>query len=1108
MFVCVVRVGAVAEQYGGGFAADQFSSISINGQSTISGNTAVSVRSSSRRLSPPGPNPYLLKYMTCTCTRVHICHMLCLACGLVCVRVEQDGGGIYARSSHVRISEQTTLSRNLAREGGGVWFDGTADYQSYEVSQHDQATIDYVQILHIDGATFEANVARIRGQALQASGFVKRDSLLSNYTLRLHSNMASTLSIGPPGLTFRCPLGQWMPTTGATTFSTLVPGDCAHSCPLSTYGDRHDLTSADQCVACPFGHYCDMPGLAIHDARPCPVGTHLPVEGGRSPGACARCSPGSFSAHPANGNESCMPCPAGSLSEEAGAGSCSACPDGGFCPLLGASSARQTFQACPTGTYNPITGASSIDSCIECPRGTANPIPGSSNSTVCKACLPGSFAESTGQATCNVCEAGSFQAASNATACIACKPGNYCPEGSVAPIACSPGSYSSKKNLATPEECDVCQSGYWCSGGSQIPCLEGFFNSATGSTNETACERCPPRSTTVGVASTSRDSCVCDPGLYLDTISRACVPCQFGTTCPGVGTTVATLTIMPGYYRLSNASADVRRCPDASANCSDAPECHQTTSGCRSTGTATSDGCQESLTGVYCRICSRQPDGLRVYYSAASGQQVAQCKGCYDSARDTILIAFGVIVASVIAVLIIVLIYRSCLADCLGEHHQKQLSDAWRKFTPHVKLKILISFYVIATKIDIVYEVVLPPEVKRILSVFALIVSFGFTGVNSVLECLDMRGYVPTLTFYMVAPAAVALLVLLVGWARIRCCTRSATTPTALLEWAAPYLLQLLFLVYPQVTTIAFDAFSCYPFTDSQWLKADVSIQCFTPQHNFAKALAWVAITIYPLGLLMLNATLLFLAREAITTQRPTKLSRCIGFLHNEYELYFFWWEIIEMLRRFVLVGMMVLAQGSMMQLILGILTSAAFMLFQVQASPYKELTDDLLASSATFTLVVMFTCATAFKYAELTGLEGLWPILTHEQRQLYIPNDAILTLFMLACSLGALILSALIFLVQLSAEGARLRREARVSKARRLRWLKNDKEVELATVQEGFYHIFLSQCVRCSCRRDCLPTLDMRCSLCQRLLCPPLSTVCGVQGKIRCALCASDCLR
>ena len=54
-----------------------------------------------------------------------------------------------------------------------------------------------------------------------------------------------------------------------------------------------------------------------------------------------------------------------------------------------------------------------------------------------------------------------------------------------------------------------------------------------------------------------------------------------------------------------------------------------------------------------------------------------------------------------------------------------------------------------------------------------------------------------------------------------------------------------------------------------------------------------------------------------------------------------FWWEIVEMLRKLLLVGIMVVvASGTTLQIVLGTLFAAIFMLFQVQASPYKEMSE------------------------------------------------------------------------------------------------------------------------------------------------------------------------
>ena len=85
--------------------------------------------------------------------------------------------------------------------------------------------------------------------------------------------------------------------------------------------------------------------------------------------------------------------------------------------------------------------------------------------------------------------------------------------------------------------------------------------------------------------------------------------------------------------------------------------------------------------------------------------------------------------------------------------------------------------------------------------------------------------------------------------------------------------------------TQAFDAWSCYTFIDSEWLQDDVRIQCGSDEHWRVKAVAIVAVILYPVGLLVLNAALLFSARNAILADRPTGLSRSISFLYREYKV-------------------------------------------------------------------------------------------------------------------------------------------------------------------------------------------------------------------------------
>ena len=111
-------------------------------------------------------------------------------------------------------------------------------------------------------------------------------------------------------------------------------------------------------------------------------------------------------------------------------------------------------------------------------------------------------------------------------------------------------------------------------------------------------------------------------------------------------------------------------------------------------------------------------------------------------------------------------------------------------------------------------------------------------------------------------------------------------------------MLRLLFLTYPIISNVAFQAFSCHNFyEDGQWLKADVSIECIaservgadTSEHRQVVFIATLAILIYPVGVLVLYGTLLAKTARSILSNVTTPLSIALDFLYREYEVGFFW---------------------------------------------------------------------------------------------------------------------------------------------------------------------------------------------------------------------------
>ena len=99
--------------------------------------------------------------------------------------------------------------------------------------------------------------------------------------------------------------------------------------------------------------------------------------------------------------------------------------------------------------------------------------------------------------------------------------------------------------------------------------------------------------------------------------------------------------------------------------------------------------------------------------------------------------------------------------------------------------------------------------------------------------------------------------------------TAAVTGEWPVLERALPAVLQIIFFLYPLVTTTAFEGFPCYEFTESGrgWLKADVTIECRTPEHDSELVFVWIAVFVYPIGIPALYAVLLFKERGTLADE-------------------------------------------------------------------------------------------------------------------------------------------------------------------------------------------------------------------------------------------------
>ena len=125
-----------------------------------------------------------------------------------------------------------------------------------------------------------------------------------------------------------------------------------------------------------------------------------------------------------------------------------------------------------------------------------------------------------------------------------------------------------------------------------IDCPKDTYNSETGQDNQGACVACPEHSQSLP-ASTSVSDCYCERNFYdelSDSPDVVCTLCAIGTTCDSDGLTLASLPIARGFWRTSNTSANVLRCPDAADN------------GTACIGGSGPELCKPWTTGPYCKL--------------------------------------------------------------------------------------------------------------------------------------------------------------------------------------------------------------------------------------------------------------------------------------------------------------------------------------------------------------------------------------------------------------------------------------------------------------------------------------------------------------------------
>jgi hypothetical protein len=164
------------------------------------------------------------------------------------------------------------------------------------------------------------------------------------------------------------------------------------------------------------------------------------------------------------------------------------------------------------------------------------------------------------------------------------------------------------------------------------------------------------------------------------------------------------------------------------------------------------------------------------------------------------------------------------------------------------------------------------------------------------------------------------------------------------LQPVLPLTLGLTFLLVPSTSTRVFKTFLCdrIEYSDGDvrsYLYADLAISCTSNGYNRTRQLAIVMIAVWPVGIPLLYVTLLWGSRSALLSGIPTPLSRATTFLYDDYAPAGFLWEPLEMCRKLVLTGWILLISEKFEQarVVVCLLVCIGFLTLRISMKPQKR---------------------------------------------------------------------------------------------------------------------------------------------------------------------------
>jgi hypothetical protein len=454
-------------------------------------------------------------------------------------------------------------------------------------------------------------------------------------------------------------------------------------------------------------------------------------------------------------------------------------------------------------------------------------------------------------------------------------------------------------------EQEQCPPGYRCSGTSQERCENKISNPTTG-------------------------KCVsCESDEFADPASNTCRACPRVSPDQEAICGEGSLTLADGFVSSSTPLNGTRGEQGVtSATVFTACPCKDccSVSFYSELNSTTATQCRLNTRGTLCAICRGG------YHHQSARDPCVACPGSgfagFLKRQTELFVVLGALATLVAVDACFGWRWRRLLEQCLPRVWHRLIS----------KTKILVNFMQLVTLFSPVYRIRFPPAFVSFLSAFSFfnLDLFRWLPVGCFLDGFNFYDELTVSTVCFLALAATVTLVhaIKAKAGKTSCIGRWTDT----LAGAA---LVCTYAVYPSLAVKIFSTFNCgtvkHAGGTAQFLRADYSIDCGDGAHWGYQIYAGFMVLAIAIGTPVTYLVLLWKSRRAETHMDAVDSAEHLLFLSQDYTQDCWYWEAVESGRKLWLTGFAVfVAQGSLLQLVLSFLMSAAYLVCVIKMRPYR----------------------------------------------------------------------------------------------------------------------------------------------------------------------------